>query len=415
MEDNLIGALSMFRTMGIKPNFSVLARSYGKDRHTIKRMYDGEERKERKKRASELDAHTDDIVALLSHPGTSVKGAYWYLRNEKGIKCSYDNFKHFVRKNKLSGKARCGTPHPLYETDPGEQLQVDWVEGIKLTTVHGEVIAFNLFSATLGYSRFHSFEYSEFKGEADFKRCLVHFFKKVGGVTKDVLTDNMSAIVSIADSERRIHPSVTQFFKDLGVKLKLCRVRTPETKGKDEVSNKYAQWLQPYDGKIRDRGHIIELVEMLNRDVNRQKNTGTNIPPVLLFGKEKEYLLPLPVDRILDSYEDEMRSCKVPSTFVIDYKGAKYSVPPNLISKTVSYKEADGKLRIYHGGELVAVHAIADAHTVNYNDGHYKAGLGIRLGDGSEIDGMASENLARFKGLKDVKDLGGKECQTTLS
>ena len=35
MEDNLIGTLSMFRTMGIKPNFSDLARPYGKDRHTI--------------------------------------------------------------------------------------------------------------------------------------------------------------------------------------------------------------------------------------------------------------------------------------------------------------------------------------------------------------------------------------------
>lgn len=74
MDDNLIGTLSIFRTMGIKPNFSDLARSYGKDRHTIKKMYDGEEKKERKKRPSELDTHIDDIVGLLSHPGTSIKG-----------------------------------------------------------------------------------------------------------------------------------------------------------------------------------------------------------------------------------------------------------------------------------------------------------------------------------------------------
>ncbi len=270
-------------------------------------------------------------------------------------------------------KARCGTPHPLYETDPGEQLQVDWVEGIKLATVEGEVIAFNLFSATLGYSRFHSFEYSEFKGEADFKRCLVYFFKKVDGATKDVLTGDVSAVVAVdGRGGRSVHPSVSQFFKDLGVKLRLCRVRSPQTKGKDEVSNKYAQWLQSYDGKVRDRDHIIKLIEMLNRDINRQKNTGTNMPPILLFGKEKEYLLPLPVDRILDSYEDEMRSCKVPSTFAIDYKGAKYSVPPNLISKTVSYKESDGKLHIYHGGELAATHAISGTHTVNYNGDHYR-------------------------------------------
>ncbi len=101
MEDNLIGTLSMFRTMDIKPNFSDLARSYGKDRHTIRKMYDGEGRKERKRRASELDAHADDIVGLLSHPGTGIKGAYWYLRNERGSSA------HTTTSSISSGKTSC--------------------------------------------------------------------------------------------------------------------------------------------------------------------------------------------------------------------------------------------------------------------------------------------------------------------
>ena len=159
MELNLIGTLTIFKTMGILPNFSELARIFKKDRNTIKKMYYGKEEKGRKKKLSELDPYVNEIIEILSHPGIKIKAAYWYFKNEKELKCSYDNFKTFVRKNKLLEEAKKGIPHPLYETDPGKQLQVNWVESIKLATIDGEIIEFNLFSATLGYSRFHYFEY----------------------------------------------------------------------------------------------------------------------------------------------------------------------------------------------------------------------------------------------------------------
>ena len=397
MELNLIGTLTMFKTMGMLPNFSELARTFKKDRHTIKKMYDGKEKKERKKKPSELDPYVDEIIEILSHTGTKIKSAYWYFKNERKIKCSYDNFKTFVKKNKLLEEAKTGVPHPLYETDPGKQLQVDWVESIKLATIKGEIIEFNLFSATLGYSRFHYFEYTEFKTEADFKRCLIHFFKKIGGITKEVLTDNMSAIVTVSEGKRIIHPSIVQFFKDIEVKLSLCKARTPQTKGKDEVSNKYAQWLNSYDGKIKNKEHILKLIDKLNTDINNQKNTGTNYPPVLLFTKEKEYLRPLPNKELLDSYEEEMRSCKVPSTFLIEYKGAKYSVPPYLINKTIKYKEVNGMLFIYYKDDLVSVHDLNKSNKVNYHEDHYKNGFIGKLKNNDEIDELTKQNLAKFK------------------
>lgn len=401
MELNLIGTLTMFKTMGMLPNFSELARIFGKDRHTIKNMYDGKENKVRKKKPSELDPYVKEIIEVLSHSGTRIKSAYWYFKNEKNIKCTYDNFKVFVKKNKLFEEAKFDTPHPLFETEPGKQLQVDWVEDIELSTINGEIIEFNLFSATLGYSRFHYFEYTEFKQEVDFKRCLVHFFKKIGGLTNEVLTDNMSAVVSIKNGKKIIHPSIIQFFKDIGIRLILCQANTPQTKGKDEVSNKYAQWLKSYDGKIKDKEHLIKLIDKLNIDINKQKNTRTNIPPILLFTKEKEYLSPLPNKELLDSYEDEMRSCKVPSTFVIEYKGAKYSVPPYLITKTVNYKERDGKLFIYYKNDLVAEHLLAKSKTINYQVDHYKKGLVGKLKDDNEIDELTKKNLAKFKDFGD--------------
>lgn len=397
MELNLIGTLTMFKTMGMLPNFSELARTFKKDRHTIKKMYDGKKKKERKKKPSELDPYVDEIIEILSHTGTKIKSAYWYFKNERKIKCSYDNFKTFVKKNKLLEEAKTGVPHPLYETDPGKQLQVDWVESIKLATIKGEIIEFNLFSATLGYSRFHYFEYTEFKTEADFKRCLIHFFKKIGGITKEVLTDNMSAIVNVSEGKKIIHPSIVQFFKDIEVKLSLCKARTPQTKGKDEVSNKYAQWLNSYDGKIKNKEHLLKLIDKLNTDINNQKNTGTNYPPVLLFTKEKEYLRPLPNKELLDSYEEEMRSCKVPSTFLIEYKGAKYSVPPYLINKTIKYKEVNGMLYIYYKGDLVSVHDLNKSNKVNYHEDHYKNGFLGKLKNNDEIDELTKQNLAKFK------------------
>lgn len=399
MELNLIGALNVLKTMKMMPNFSELARTFGKDRHTIKKMYDGKEAKIKKKKPSELDPYKDEIVEILSHPGVKVKAAYWYFKNEKNIKCSYDNFKSYVNKFKLFEQAKTFTPHPLFKTDPGKQLQVDWVESIKIATIEGEIIKFNLFSATLGYSRFHYFEYSEFKSESDFKRCLIHFFKKIGGTTKEVLTDNMSAIVNIKETKKQIHPSIIQFLKDLGIRLRLCQIRTPQTKGKDEVSNKFAQWLNAYQGKIKDKNHLLKLIDKLNIDINKQKNTRTNIPPILLFKKEKEYLSPLPNSELLDSYEDEMRSCKVPSTFLIEYKGAKYSVPPYLINKTVKYKEVMEKLYIYYQNDLVSEHQINKKHTINYYQHDYKNGLIGKFKDDEDIEKITSENLAKFKDL----------------
>lgn len=179
----------------------------------------------------------------------------------------------------------------------------------------------------------------------------------------------------------------------------LCKVRTPETKGKDETSNKLAQWLYAYDGKIKDKNHLLQLIDRLKIDINKQKNTSTNTPPILLFAKEKEYLIPLPNKVLLDSYEDEMRSCKVPSTFVINYKGSKYSVPPYLITKTINYKECNGILYIYYKKELVAEHKINTSNTVNYNSEHYKSGLKGKFKDEDQIEQLTVENLAKFKDL----------------
>ena len=68
---------------------------------------------------------------------------------------------------------------------------------------HGEIFEFNIFSATLSWSRLHVFVYSVNKTRADVQKCLIHVFEYIGGVTKIILTDNMKSVVDLNTKEGR--------------------------------------------------------------------------------------------------------------------------------------------------------------------------------------------------------------------
>lgn len=389
--------LRFLRQMNIKPNYSALSKEYGMDRHTIKRRMESldDPPKERRPRPSALDPLADEIAEALSHKGVTIRAAYWYMRNERGVSCTYSNFKQYVRKKGLWAPKADAAPHPLYETDPGEVLQCDWVESVRMSLSTGERVSFNLFSATLGYSRLHYFELTETRTEGAFKRCLCHCLRFIGGAPREALTDNMSALVSIQNGRRSVHPSVRQFAADIGVAVRFCRVRTPQTKGKDECANKFAKWLLAYDGKIGSMADMSKLVRKLVSDINRERNSALGVPPCVAFGKEKEYLSPLPAERLLREYESWSHSCTVPQTQLVYFRGSRYSVPPNYITKKVQIEEEGGTVYIYHGGSLIASHGSSAGN--NYDEAHLRAGLSASVGGSDAIDGYISRTMSRFK------------------
>ena len=91
----------------------------------------------------------------------------------------------------------------------------------------------------MGYSRLHLFSYSKTKTTEDFIRCTIETFRKLGGLPNHILTDNMSAVVSITNGTKFKNYKIKQFEKDIGLKIKLCKAKSPETKGKDESSNRF--------------------------------------------------------------------------------------------------------------------------------------------------------------------------------
>ena len=198
MERNLTGELNMMKEMGTKPNFSDVARRYGVDRHTVARYWAaGEEVEDRRSdRASTFDALADVILEKAALPGVTKKAVHEYLldRHSDAGLAGHDAFTHWCREHGV----RCGAgggaePHPRFETPPGRQLQFDWKESLRMTDALGEVFDFNVFSATLGWSRMHRLVYSPTRTEDDLLACLLATIVRFGGVAEEAVTDNMSA------------------------------------------------------------------------------------------------------------------------------------------------------------------------------------------------------------------------------
>jgi len=392
------GGLMILDTLGIKPNYSEIGRAYGKHRSTVKKYHNGYEGKPKtRNKASKLNKHYEEIKEKLLIPGSTVKGVYEFiLRKDPNIgTCS--NFNKYVIKHKLKPN-KANKLHLRFETDYGEQLQFDWKEDIKMISKKGEIFQFNVLSSTLCASRLHIFCYSKNRTKEDVYRCLIETFKYINGVPKETLTDNMSSIANT--TTKKFYPEYIQFCKDMGCNPKKCKPRSPQTKGKDESSNRFMSWLVPYNNEFETEEDLIKILEYLNKKINKEVNTTTGITPIMLYQKEKEHLLPLPSNKVLDSYLLDTKAIKVSDESLIYYKGKKYSVPPKLINQTIKLKELDNKLYIYYNSDLVTMHNISNK-PINYLSEHYKEGLSMILTSKSEIeiDVMVEKNLKLFDSI----------------
>ena len=101
------------------------------------------------------------------------------------------------------------------------------------------------------------------------------------------------------------------FTKDIGFEPKHCKVKHPYTKGKDESCNRFMSWLIPYNGEFENEEELIKIIEKINLKINNEINETIGVSPIMLFQKEKEYLNPLPNNKIMNQYLYDTLSVKV--------------------------------------------------------------------------------------------------------
>ena len=394
-KDQLKSALVIMDLNGVKPNYAALAKKYDMDWRTVKKYHQGYEGKPKTRdKPSILDDYETIIKQKLSIYRTSTRSVYEFMVRTYGLDNigSYSNFRYYVKKNKLKPNSDKLQAHPPYEVEPGEMIQCDLKEDIQLTSRSGEKFTINVLHLLLKFSRYSYIEVTLSKDQHTLFRCMINGFRYFGGVTDRILFDNMSTVANVSVRPKQVNSKMKQFAKDVGFEVKLCKARSGFTKGSNEARNKILDWFRPYDGEFKDFEELTEICEQIMTNMNMNVCQGTDVPPSLLFYKEKEYLKPLVNESILKPYLSQF-SLKVDNRALIYYDGKKYSIDPKLIGERVEYELYNDKLYVYYKGKLQNTHEINGIKPVNYVPEHYSALLKGKVKD-ENIEQIAKENLS---------------------
>ena len=185
-----------------------------------------------------------------------------------------------------------------FETAPGEQMQVDWVE----FRASGSRPLY-AFCATLGYCRASFVEFVSDMKVDTLIACHQRAFDSFGGVVKKVLYDNMKTVVlerdHYGDGQHRFHAGFLDYAQHSGFVIKLCRPYRAKTKGKVERFNGYLRrsFYVPLVSRLKQecalldvRTANIEVAAWLADVANTRIHGTTGQAPLVLLEAERAHL-----------------------------------------------------------------------------------------------------------------------------
>lgn len=368
----------------LKVNKSQIARELGVDARTVGKYLNGYVKPTTRNRKSPIDDFKPIIQSLLSEESIQVfyyKRVLWqYLKDNHGLDCAQSSFRRYISNNvefndyfKRRKKGYISNKSTMrFETDKGQQAQLDWKENIDFVLSTGEVININIFVLILSYSRFRIYRLSLEKTQDILFSFLNESFETFGGVPKELLTDNMKTVMDqprTAYQSGKVNNKFQQFADDYGFKVRPCIAGRPNTKAKVEAPMKLLDEIRAYNGTL-NFNELHELISKLNNRINGTCHTSTGKIPVLHLEKEKDFLLDLPTEQIRNRYSIITTSVKVNRQSMIFYKSNQYSVPPEYINKKLKLQVYDNQLNLYYNTNLVTIHEIKN-QKLNYHDNHY--------------------------------------------
>lgn len=368
----------------LKVNKSQISRELGVDARTVGKYLNGYVKPTTRNRKSPIDDFKPIIQSLLSEESIQVfyyKRVLWqYLKDNHGLDCAQSSFRRYISNNvefndyfKCRKKGYISNKSTMrFETDKGQQAQLDWKENIDFVLNTGEVININIFVLILSYSRFRIYRLSLEKTQDILFSFLNESFEAFGGVPKELLTDNMKTVMDqprTAYQSGKVNNRFQQFADDYGFKVRPCIAGRPNTKAKVEAPMKLLDEIRAYNGTL-NFDELHELISKLNNRINGTCHTSTGKIPVLHLEKEKDFLLDLPTEQIRNRYSIITTSVKVNRQSMISYKSNQYSVPPEYINKKLKLQVYDNQLHLYYNTNLVTIHEIKN-QKLNYHDNHY--------------------------------------------
>lgn len=398
----------------LKVNKSEIARNLNINRRTVSKYLNGFQKTKHRNKPSRMDDYTNIISELLSSD-TQVFSyrsiLYRYLCDNHALDVPAPTFYHYLKKhpefdgyfngNRISNAD--SNPVIRFETEPGYQAQIDWKESVDFVLRDtGEVITINVLVLVFSFSRFRLFSLSLNKSREVLIHLLSECFDIVGGVPKEILTDNMKSVMDSARTSYTngdVNDSFEAFAHDYGFSVKPCIAATPQTKGKVETQMKFLDEIRAYSGKL-NLTELAALVERINIRINSSIHQGTGKIPMIEFQKDRAMLQPLPNENICKRYKIPSKTVKVNTASMICVQSNHYSVPKEYMGKYVSYWIIDNKIYVFFEHKLISVH-IQSERRLNYHREHYVDVLSSHFigKDKDDILNIAKENLNVIGGI----------------
>jgi len=308
--------------------------------------------KPREPRPSKLDPHKSHIQQRLA---AGVDNCVVLLRELKarGYSGGYSILKDYVHPLR---RKRAPQATVRFETEPGEQAQVDW-GSFSYTTEDGHKRRVWAFVMVLGWSRAIYVEFVRRADVASFIRCHINALAHFGGAPRRCLYDNPKVVVLGRDENKM--PVWNSRFLDfalrMGFDIRLCRPYRAQTKGKVESGIKYVRYNFWPTTRFIDLADLNGQAQSWSDSVADLRVHGTTREvPRDRLQKERPHLRALLEYGRLTPFLREDR--KVGRDGYIQWDSAWYGVPWSWATKTVQVAPSRGTVEIWGGDQRLAVH-----------------------------------------------------------
>lgn len=263
-----------------------------------------------------------------------------------------------------------------YETKPGTQAQVDWGECDRIE-VDGQVRKLYCFSIILGYSRMRYMEFTLSTDVYTLIQCHMHAFEYFGGITEEILYDNIKQVVirrAIRHKNHTWNSYFEAFFTHFGYIPRLCRPYRPQTKGKIENVVGFVKRDLLYASSFQSFTHLNEQARIWMDRVNATVHGTTNAIPFERLNHEHLKLLAGIPPFIISITEAR----KITRDAYLSYLGNRYSVPYTYAGREAKVRVEDGILHIFVGTTEVATHPVLKgSRRTSRSKDHFSGLLGI--------------------------------------
>jgi transposase len=281
-----------------------------------------------------------------------------------------------------------------FETEPGRQAQVDW--GSCGTIWHqGRRRKLSLLVVVLGFSRTIWARFVVSERRPVLTTLLEQAFSELGGVPRELLFDNLKAVIARPRSEDApavVQPGFADFADHWGFEACACPPYWPRAKGKVERAVGYVKTSflegRSFDD-LEDLNAQLRVWLATVANVRRHGTTGER--PVDRLAAEQAKML----DLVTPYPKNEVEKRLADWDSRISFRGVRYSVDPSILgarrgTPVEVHLGSDERLRIHYEGRLVGEHVLAPKGSPPQDDpAHARARRQLREGPSDRVLGRA--------------------------